>query len=786
MKSLMHRSIAPRLSAFIRLRGVMSLWISCSFAVAGLAASCSSAATDLPQPVRGRTPAESSPPSWPRTASAPAGAPNVLVIMTDDVGFGASSTFGGPIPTPTLDALARSGLRYNRFHTTAICSPTRAALLTGRNPHNVGIGNTTNLPTGYEGYNSVIPPSAGTVAEILRVSGYSTAMFGKGHLTPEWEMSRIGPFARWPTGLGFDYFYGFLGADISMFAPTLVENTSFIEPPYDDPSYHFDGDLADHAVGWIEQQHALAPRQPFFVYYAPGTAHAPNHAPTAWLAKFRGKFDEGWDQVRADIVARQKRLGVIPANTLDAPRPHNLPRWSSLSAEQRRVYARFMEAYAASLAYADEQIGRVIEAVRHSGELDNTLIIFIQGDNGASAEGRLDGRVFEQSGINSLDEGLDYLLRRIDDIGGPQTYPLLPGGWGWAMNAPFPWYKRIASHLGGTRNGVVISWPSRIKDAGGLRQQFHHVSDIMPTILQSAGISAPSMLRGVPQQPLDGVSMAYTFGAPDAPSQRTTQVFEMFENLGIYHQGWWAATRPTGTAWDANKTTVVPLDKRVWELYDLNTDFNQARDLARQQPEKLSQLQSLFWAEAARNNILPIHGPNEGREGMPTLTQGRNTFTYYAGMIGIPENSAPHTLRRSFTIAAHVVIPDSGADGVLVAQGGQFGGYSFYIHQGQVVFYYNAIDPRRYAVRTDRKLSPGEHQLTADFDADPTRGGAVTIAINGEVAARGRIEQTLTQWISHSEGFDVGKDAITPVSTDYTSANSTFRGELKKLVVTLR
>jgi arylsulfatase len=710
----------------------------------------------------------------------------VLLIMTDDVGFGSSSTFGGPIPTPTLDALAKSGLRYNQFHTAAICSPTRAALLTGRNPHAVGVGNVVNLASGFPGYNSVIPKSAATVAAVLRSNGFNTAMFGKGHITPEWEMSQAGPFDRWPTGLGFEYFYGFLGADTSSFAPTLVENTTSIEPPHDNPAYHFENDLATHAIGWIRRQHQLAPAKPFFIYYATGAAHSPNHAPPDWLARFRGQFDGGWDRMREQTFARQKALGVVPRDAELTPRPRGLPAWDSLDADHRRLYARFMEAYAAALSYADHQIGRVIEELRQSGQLQNTLVIFIQGDNGASTEGRMDGRIFEQSGVNNVDEGFDYMLSHIDNIGGPDSYPLNTGGWGWALNTPFQYYKRVASHFGGTRNGLVISWPQQIKAAGGLRSQFHYVSDIMPTILEVAQVSAPATFNGVAQQPLDGISMRYTFAHPEAPSQRHSQVFEMMENLAIYKDGWIAATTPTATSWEHAVT--VPLAQRHWELYDIRRDFSEARDLAASQPQRLTELQALFWREAARGQILPIHGAGVGTDDVPSLTRGRDHYVYAAGLTRVPESAAPHTLRHSFTITAQVIVPATGGEGVLVTQGGRYGGYAFYMHHGQLVFHYNALASRQYAIRTTVSPTPGAHTLTAEFKADSTAagaGGTLTLLVDGAATASGRIEHTLTAWLSHSEGFDVGEDTVTTVNDDYTIADSKFTGELQSLAITL-
>lgn len=741
-----------------------------------------------PQPFIGRTVAESGPTRWPRNPEAPAGAPNVLLIMTDDVGFGASSAFGGPIPTPTFDALAQRGLRYNQFNTTALCSPTRAALLTGRDPHHVGMGNVTNLPTGYDGYTSVIPKSAATVAEILKQNGYNTAMFGKSHLTPEWEMSAAGPYDRWPTGLGFEYFYGFLSADSSMWAPNLVENMTPVEPPHDDPDYHFDRDLADHAIGWINQQHALAPSKPFFAYYATGTAHTPHHAPKAWLERFRGKFDQGWDAMREETYVRQKRMGILPPGTQLTPRPASLPAWSSLSPDQKRLYARLMEAYAASLAYADSQIGRIIDDLRASGQLDNTLVMFIQGDNGGSGEGGLNGLLFEQSGINRYDEDFAYMLTRIDDIGTPALYNHYPAAWGWALNAPFQWTKQVASHFGGIRNGLVVSWPERIKARGELRPQFHYVTDIAPTILEAAGVTAPSSVNGTPQKPLDGLSMTYSFTQKTGPSHRHTQVFEMMENLGIYHDGWWAGTTPARSAWDVSKGVRTDLDARKWELYNIDKDYSQAKDLAKVDPRKLQQMQQLFWAEAARSDILPIHDFSEGAEGRPSLAADRRSFTYYPGLTRVTENAAPPTIGRSFTIMADVTVAEAPANGVLVTQGGRYGGYALYVKDGRPVFHYNAIDPRQYRIAAETALPPGAHRIRAAFKADgPARGGpgTLTLFVDDRQVASGRIEHTLAGWVSHTEGFDVGEDRITPINGDYTIPTSKFSGVLNKLLITV-
>ena len=552
--------------------------------------------------------------------------------------------------------------------------------------------------------------------------------------------------------------------------------------------YHLEADLADRAIGWLETQRAVAPAKPFFIYYATGAAHAPNHAPREWLERFRGQFDQGWDRVREQTFARQKRLGVIPRDAALTPRPAALPAWDSVPPGRRRQYARFMEAYAASLAFTDVQVGRVIESLRRSGRLEDTLVIFLQGDNGSSAEGRMHGRLYEQSGVNNLDEDEAYVTARLDEIGTASTYPLVTGGWGWAMNAPFPWSKRVASHLGGTRNGLVVSWPRRIAASPVVRSQFHYVSDLVPTILEAAGIPAPGVVDGVPQQPLDGISMAYAFAQANAPDRRRSQVFEMFENMGLYQDGWLLSSTPASTPWDDGPAARVPLQARRWELYDLRRDFSQARDLAAREPGQLARMLESFWSEAERHHILPIHGPNEGREGIPSLAAGRREFAYPAGVVDVPESAAPPTMRRPFTIRADVVIPAGGAAGVLAAHGGRFGGYAFYVHDGRPVFLYNAVPPRHYAIRGDAPLAPGAHRLVARIVPDSAKPGAparVTLLVDDREVAAGRIEQTLVTWISHTEGFDVGEDRVTAVSADYTVATSRFDGELREVVFTL-
>lgn len=740
----------------------------------------------------GRTVATTHAPTWPGEPTAPKDAPNVLVIMTDDIGFGVSSVFGGPVPTPTLAALAKTGARYTRFNTTALCSPTRASLLTGRMPQNVNMGNVANLPTGFDGYTTVIPKTAGTMAEILKEHGFNTAMFGKGHLTPQWEQSMAGPFDRWPTGLGFQHFYGFISADTSQWEPSLVEDTTPIEPPHGDPKYFFEADMANHAIHWIEKQHAVAPSKPFFIYYAPGTAHAPNQAPKAWIAKFKGKFDQGWDVVRQQTFERQKAMGLVPKDAKISPRPASLPAWSSLDAEHKKVYARMMECYAAAVAYSDAQTGRVIDALRKEGELKNTLIVFIEGDNGSSAEGGPQGLAFEQSEITGHKETFKELASHYKDFGSRKTYNLYPAAWAWAMNAPFPWWKQIASQAGGVRNGMVISWPGHIKDPKVTRLQYAYVDDIMPTVLQATGVKAPKTLDGYVQKPIDGMSLAYTFQHPNAPSQRRTQIYEMMENYGIYRDGWMAGTLPKRMAWevgvDGNRKLNVTPAERKWTLFDLKTDFTTAVDLSKKYPEKLKELKQLFWQQAARTNILPIHDWSQGTQDRPSMGAYRTHFVYPARMTRITEDAAPHTIGRSFTITADVVIPKGGAHGVLIDQGGRYSGYGFYLKDDKPVFYYNAVGTDQYAIRSKTAVPEGAHKLTMKFVADeqkPGTPGTATIYIDGKEVASGRIGRTMAGWVSHTEGLDIGSDTITPVSSDYTIENSSFTGKIKQVDVTL-
>jgi len=735
----------------------------------------------------GRT-AKDSTVDFPKEVAAPKGAPNILLVLTDDVGFGASSPFGGPIPTPAFDRLAKAGLRYNEFHTTALCSPTRAALLSGRNHHSAATGVIMELGTGYPGYNSLMPKSAGTFAEVLKQNGYNTAWYGKNHNVPDWHTSQTGPFDLWPTGLGFEYFYGFLGGDANQWAPALFENTLPLEPPHDRKDYHFDEDMANHAIARIRMLSAVAPQKPWLQYYATGTAHAPHHAPKEWIAKFKGQFDQGWDKAREETFARQKKLGIIPANAVLTPRPAEVPAWDSLNADQKKLYARMMEIYAAALSHADAQVNRILDAIEGLGETDNTLVIYIMGDNGASAEGTPQGLLNETAIVNNIPEDFKDVLRRMDELGGPTTYNHYPVGWAHAMDTPFQWTKQIASHFGGTRNGLVISWPARIKDKGAIRSQFHHVIDIYPTILEAVGVPSPSVLNGVPQKPVEGVSMAYTFNDAKAPSTRRTQYFEMLGNRGIYNDGWVACTTPAIAPWVMG--TSPALDDYKWELYNVAEDFSESANLADKQPAKLREMQDLFWIEAAKYNVLPLDNSKVERldvQQRPSLTRGRSVFTYFAGQTRISEGAAPDMKNKSWKIAADVVIPAAGANGVIMTQGGRFDGLGLYLLEGKPVLHYNLVGISRTTIAGKAKLTPGQHVIMVDFKYDGGgfgKGGMATMTVDEKQVAQGRIEHTIPFRVSFDETLDIGEDTGTPVSEDYR-VPFTFTGDLKRVVIRL-
>ena len=732
----------------------------------------------------GRTYANSTP-AAPQPVRAPDGAPNVLLVMTDDVGFAASSTFGGPIPTPNLDQLAARGLRYNRFHTTAMCSPTRAALLTGRNHHAVGSGVVTDLAAGYPGYSGILPKSAATVAEVLKQNGYSTAMFGKHHNVEPGSTSEAGPFDQWPQGLGFDYFYGFVAAETNQFMPALYRGTTHIAAPR---GVMLDQALADDAIRWVHEQKAGTPHKPFFIYFAPGTAHAPHQAPKDWIAKFRGQFDQGWDRLREDILARQKRLGIVPANTQLTPRPPGIPAWDTVSPGLKRVTARMMEVYAAMLACQDHEFGRLIDELARMGEIDNTLVIFIEGDNGASAEGGVFGQTNPMGGFaNGAEDTKAELLAMIDELGGPDTVENWAAGWAWATNTPLRWTKQIASHLGGTRNGLVVSWPAHIA-ARGLRSQFHHVVDIAPTILEAVGLPQPQRVNGVEQQRMDGVSMVYSFASADAPGRHRTQYFEMMGNRAIYHDGWMASTTPTRATWLRTPLAVkaTPADYD-WELYDLEHDFSQAHDLAVERPAKLAELRALFEEEARRNHVYPL----DDRLDLPRFAAAaalgpkpRSSYVYWGKGVSVPADLAP-SLRGSFTLTAEIDGGDDTPRGVLAALGGRFAGWSFYLQDGRpVVLMAGAHRPDRiFRVAAGEAVPRGASTVRYDFASDGVgRGGFMRISIDGREVGQGRIERTIVRTVEMTDTFDVGFDGDTPVTGDYTHEGR-FTGEIRKLTV---
>jgi arylsulfatase len=737
----------------------------------------------------GLTPADSVK-DFPKPVAAPEGAPNVLIILTDDVGFGASSTFGGPIPTPTMDRIANAGVRFNAFHTTALCSPTRAALLTGRNHHSVDTGVIMEAGVGYPGYNTLVPQSKRGLGDILKLNGYNTAWFGKNHNVPDWQTSQAGPFNLWPVGLGFEYFYGFVGGDSNQWAPALVENTKPIEPPHDDPNYNFDRDMADKAIGWIRMQHAMAPKRPFFAYYAPGTAHAPHHAPKEWIDKFKGKFDHGWDKQREMTLAKQKEMGIVPPNTQLTTRSEGIDAWDALNDDEKKVFARMMEVYAGALSHADHQMGRIIDAIEEMGLLDNTLIIYIQGDNGASAEGSRQGLLNEMTFFNNLKEPFSEVLRRMDELGGPMTFNHYPIGWAHAMDTPFQWTKQVASHFGGTRNGIAISWPKGIKARGEIRPQFAHVIDIMPTVLEAIGLPAPFSVYGIQQDPVEGVSMMYAFDDADAPSQHTTQYFEMFANRALYHDGWVAATTPVAPPWASVVEYVDPIDGFKWELYNVAEDFSQANDLAEANPEKLRELQRLFYIEAVKYNVLPLDNTKVERldvNNRPSNIRGLSEFTYYDGMTRIPEGGAPDLKNKSFGISAAVDIPEGGAEGLIMTQGGRFAGLGLYLLDGKPVFHYNLAGVKRYTVAAEDKVPPGRHVITVDFNYDGGgvgKGGEATITVDGEKVASGRLDQTIPYRMSLDETLDIGEDTGTPVSEDY-KVPFRFTGDLEKVTINI-
>ncbi|MGA8172334.1 MAG: arylsulfatase [Methylocystis sp.] len=734
-------------------------------------------------------------PDFPQPIRAPKGAPNVVIVLLDDVGFGQPGTFGGPIPTPNLDKLAHEGISYNRFHTTAICSPTRAAVLTGLNHHQVGFGTITELSTGYPGYDSVWPLEAVTVAEVLKQNGYSTAAWGKWHNTPDWETSPMGPFRRWPTGEGFEYWYGFHGGETSQWEPQLFRNETPVEPPKKpEQGYHLTEDITDDAIAWIHRQKSITPDKPFFVYFAPGAAHAPLHAPKEWIDRFKGQFDQGWDKVREETIARQKKLGVVPADAILTPRPKEIEAWDDLSPDAKRLYARHMEVFAGFLAHADHHIGRLLDAIAALPDADNTLILYIAGDNGPSAEGSLTGtlnNMMTQSGIPDTVKGQ---LPQIDEIGGPKHENHYPVGWSWAGSSPFKWMKRVPSHFGGTRNGLVVSWPARIKEKGGLRTQFHHVVDIVPTIYEAAGVKAPTKVDGITQTPLAGVSMLYSFNAASAPSTRHTQYFETGGHRAIYHDGW-IATAFHGVPWVLTGSS-GNFDADKWELYNVDKDFSEAVDLADKEPGRLTQLKALFDREARKFNVYPLDDRFVERAltpDRPSVVRGRTTFTYAPGTTRIPEGSAPPIYQRSHKITAKIVLPNDKTEGVIIATGGGSAGYTLYVKDGKVVYDYNFFGKAHYRVVSDIPLPTGDVEIVLEYTQKPFKplvestGGPAKLFINGKPAGEGEIANVTPGRFSATETLDIGMDLGSTVSPDYhDKAPFAFTGTIKEVTVEVK
>jgi arylsulfatase A-like enzyme len=715
----------------------------------------------------------------------PEGAPNVLIVLIDDTGFGASSAFGGPCATPTAERLAANGLRYNRFHTTALCSPTRQALLTGRNHHSVGMGGITEIATSAPGYNSIRPNTCAPLAETLKLNGYSTAQFGKCHEVPVWETSPLGPFDAWPTGSGFEHFYGFIGGETNQYAPAIYRDTVPIEQPRTaEEGYHFTEDMTDQAIDWIKQQKALMPDKPFFVYFAPGATHAPHHVPTEWSDKYKGVFDDGWDAQRERTFAKQKELGVIPADAELTERPAEIPAWADMPDDLKPVLARQMEVYAGFLEHTDHHVGRLIDALSELEILENTLVYYVIGDNGASAEGTPNGCFNELVVLNGALglETTEFMVSKIDDFGTPAAYNHYAVGWAHAMDTPYQWTKQIASHWGGTRNGTIVHWPIGIKARGEIRSQFHHVIDVAPTILEAAGLPAPLSVNGVQQRPLEGVSMAYSFDDAGGDDRHTTQYFEMFCNRGIYHEGWTAVTRHS-IPWVA--TEMPAFDDDVWELYAPN-DWTQAHDIAAEQPEKLAELQRLFLIEAGKCNVLPLDDRrferfNPDLAGRPQLVKGTSQLLF--GRMGrLSENSIVVIKNKSHAITAQIEVPEGGANGVIVSQGGAFGGFVLYAKDGTPAYCYNLFGLQRFKVYGDGPIPAGEHQVRVEFAYDGGglgKGGTATLYVDGAKVGEGRVEGTVPMLFSADETTDVGSDTGTPVSDDYKPKDSEFTGHVR-------
>ena len=720
---------------------------------------------------------------------APKDAPNVVIVLIDDIGFGGPSTFGGPIQTPTLDKLAAAGMSYNNFHTTALCSPTRNALKTGRNHHTANTGSIMESSTGFPGNTGQVPNSVAPLAEMLRLNGYSTGAFGKWHETAAWETSVSGPFDRWPTHQGFDKFYGFIGGETDQWFPLVYDGVTRVTPPHT-PDYHFTVDMTNQAVNWVKAQQSMTPDRPFFIYFATGAVHAPHHVPKEWIDKYKGKFDAGWDEVRENTVERQKEMGLIPANTELPPKPEDIKDWEALSADEQRLFIRQAEVFGGFLEQTDHEVGRLVAAIEEIGEMDNTLFIYIAGDNGTSAEGGFVGMYNEMTYFNDVTEKVEDLVPLIDEWGGPTTFPHMAAGWAVAFDAPFMWTKQVASDFGGTRNGMIIHWPNGIEEKGGMRSQFGHVIDIAPTILEATGLPEPKSVNGTPQTPMEGTSLLYTFNDADAKERHTTQYFEMFGNRAIYHEGWFARTLHRAP-WEA--VNMPPLESDTWDLYNVHEDFSLNNNLADKYPEKVVELEALFMSEAEKYHALPIDDRviarmNPAIAGRPDIMGDRTSLTLYAGMDGMLENTFMNVKNRSKTITAEVEIPNGGADGVILAQGGRFGGWSLYMKDGKPVYTYNFLGLERFTVASTSAIPAGTATVILDFVYDGGglgKGGVATLSVNGETVAEGRIEKTQPLIFSADETADVGLDNQTPVAEDIGIGRdeTRFTGKIHKVTV---
>ena len=719
----------------------------------------------------------------------PQGAPNVLIVLIDDAGFGSSSAFGGPCNTPTAEVLASEGLKFNRFHTTALCSPTRQALLTGRNHHTVGMGGITEIATGSPGYNSILPNTCAPLARTLKLNGYATAQFGKCHEVPVWQTSPAGPFDAWPTGGGgFEYFYGFIGGEAHQWYPSLYEGTTPIEvKKTPEEGYHLMADMTDKAIDWIGQQKALIPDKPFFIYFAPGATHAPHHVPMDWADKYKGKFDQGWDKLREEIFARQKKLGVIPPDCELTPRHTQIPAWDDMPADLKPVLTRQMEVYAGFMEYTDHHVGRLVDTLKKLNLLDDTLIYYIIGDNGASAEGTINGTYNEMINFNGAAalETPQFLTERLDKLGGPESYNHYAVGWAHSLNTPYQWTKQVASHWGGTRNGTIVHWPKGVKGKGEIRTQFHHVIDVAPTILELAGLPQPTFVNGVQQHPIEGVSMAYSFNDAKAAEQHETQYFEMFGNRGIYHKGWTAVTRHK-TPWILQGEKTPAFDDDVWELYDTNKDWSQAKNLAKEMPEKLHELQRLWLIEATRHNVLPLDDNigarmNSDMAGRPVLIKG-NSQILFGKMGRLSENSVLNMKNKSHSVTAEIVVPKTGAEGVIIAQGGNIGGWSLYAKGGKLKYCYNLLGIQQFYAESSDLLPQGEHQVRMEFTyagGGLGKGGTASLYLDGKKVGEGKVAATAAIVFSADDGCDVGVDTGSPVSPDYGARGNEFTGIVK-------